>query len=460
MYKVKNMDFSHFVGQLADTALFVLHEQVVKRFYIKLSLCGPMLSLFMRGGNITTLPFDSNRYPELFIRTMIFLCYSQTRWLGYNHAMDYSNEGVPVLRVEQGAATLLCKVVAILFKPTSLLGRAIRVMVVEVSGDGPCAPEDPDHVIIKDCWLTTGTPSDSDIHNKLEDLTRDPFFADYNESSSPIFRHPNNNQPHPFLSFDNIIRSGNPEVDALYDRANTGWDDTHFLLSNSNQRPSPFTIINLYAIYCTSWDTYSGHNQGFQHGYLRCDLIHCDISDGNSWLQVKASLLHFVVPDWPVNISNDMESVFWMLWLIMVNCKGPYSRSCKWYNKGKLQSLTIPGELDRGNDLETREVPDILPDELRPIDEDPEDMVDDYYDCLYDLIPTESEENMAGPSKLSDEDDEEHIEVPHPIAGKMIRMDKTVYEKWRREFGAEDINGDMDMDSNISDGSGNIFALL
>ncbi|EGO20426.1 hypothetical protein SERLADRAFT_411267 [Serpula lacrymans var. lacrymans S7.9] len=100
------------------------------------------------------------------------------------------------------------------------------------------------------------------------------------------------------------------------------------------------------------------------------------------------------------------------------------TRSCKWYNKGKLQSLTIPGELDRGNGLEIREVPDMLPDELRPIDEDPEDVVDDYYDRLYDLIPTESEENMAGPSKLPDEDDEECIEVPHPTAGKVIRMDK------------------------------------
>ncbi|EGO04440.1 hypothetical protein SERLA73DRAFT_148950 [Serpula lacrymans var. lacrymans S7.3] len=108
--------------------------------------------------------------------------------------------------------------------------------------------------------------------------------------------------------------------------------------------------------------------------------------------------------------------------------------------------------------MEIREVPDMLADELRLMDEDPEDVVDDYYDCLYDLIPTESEKNMAGPSKLPDENDEECIEVPHPPAGKVIRMDKTVYERWRREFGAEDMDGDMDMDSDMSDGSGNIFA--
>ncbi|EGO05036.1 hypothetical protein SERLA73DRAFT_149317 [Serpula lacrymans var. lacrymans S7.3] len=78
--------------------------------------------------------------------------------LGYDHAMYYDHE-----------------VVAILFKPMGLLGRAIRVMVAEVSGDGPHALEDPDYVIIKDCWLTTGTPSDSNIHDKLEDLARDPF---------------------------------------------------------------------------------------------------------------------------------------------------------------------------------------------------------------------------------------------------------------------------------------------
>ncbi|EGO04582.1 hypothetical protein SERLA73DRAFT_68274 [Serpula lacrymans var. lacrymans S7.3] len=65
---------------------------------------------------------------------------------------------------------------------------------------------------------------------------------------------------------------------------------------------------------------------------------------------------------------------------------------------------------------------------------------------------------MAGPSKLPDEDDKERIEVPHPTAGKVIRMDKTVYERWKREFGAENMDGDMDMDSDKSDGSGNIFA--
>ncbi|EGO30494.1 hypothetical protein SERLADRAFT_432062 [Serpula lacrymans var. lacrymans S7.9] len=267
------------------------------------------------------------------------------------HAMDYNNEGVAVLHVMQGEATLLYKVVAIFFKLMGLLGRATRVMVAEVSDNGPCAPEDPDRVIIKDFWLTTGTPSNSNIHDKLEDLTKDPFFASYNESSSPIFHYPDNHQPPP-ASFDDIIRSGNPEVDALYDRANTGWDDTHpppeipirdHCLSPSSTLVPPiahpgtliqdttkvimsiagvseFAALEDHTHHCMAMKTVgvelgwfscvremlggiivSGYTS-FQNSYLRCGLIHCDVSDSNSWLQVKAAL---AIPDWPVNVKND-----------------------------------------------------------------------------------------------------------------------------------------------------------
>ncbi|EGN96440.1 hypothetical protein SERLA73DRAFT_76402 [Serpula lacrymans var. lacrymans S7.3] len=382
---------------------------------------------------------------------MIFLRYSKTGWLGYDHAMYYDNEGVPVFHVQQGAATLLCKVVAILFKPTGLLGRATRVMVAEVSGDGPRALEDPDHVIIKDCWFTTGTPSNSNIHDKLEDLARDPFFVGYNpNNSTPIFHFPDNHTSQPLASFNDIILAGHPDVDALYDRANTGWDDIHFLsgipIRDHCLSPSltlvpsiahPQTLIQdttkvimsatgvselaeLAALedhthHCMAMKTVGvelvwfscvremldgiiGVLLGLQNGHMRRGFIHCDVSNGNSWLRVKAALPHFAVPDWPVDISNNwypqrpgvlgdwamaenvqdgdtvrttryltgiypyqaigrilqpevphnyihnLESVFWMLWLIMINCKGPYCQQIDWVEKEK---ETAAAEVDK-----------------------------------------------------------------------------------------------------------------
>ncbi|EGO29327.1 hypothetical protein SERLADRAFT_445154, partial [Serpula lacrymans var. lacrymans S7.9] len=133
---------------------------------------------------------------------------------------------------------------------------------------------------------------------------------------------------------------------------------------------------------------------GLQNGYMRRGLIHCDVSDGNSWLRVKAALPQFTVPDWPDSASNDwypqrpgvlgdwamaedvqngetgrttkyltgtypyqaigriirpevphgymhdLESVFWMLWLIMINCEGPYCQQIDWSEKEKETVVT------------------------------------------------------------------------------------------------------------------------
>ncbi|EGO02544.1 hypothetical protein SERLA73DRAFT_150248 [Serpula lacrymans var. lacrymans S7.3] len=122
---------------------------------------------------------------------------------------------------------------------------------------------------------------------------------------------------------------------------------------------------------------------------MRYVLIRCDVSNENSWLRVKAAFPHFAFPDWPINISNDwypqcpgaledwamaedvqygdmvrttksftwtypyqaigrilqpevphnyihnLESVFWMLWLIMIDCEGLYCQPIDWVEKEK-----------------------------------------------------------------------------------------------------------------------------
>lgn len=53
------------------------------------------------------------------------------------------------------------------------------------------------------------------------------------------------------------------------------------------------------------------------------------------------------------------------------------------------------------------------------------------------LDADEAHEPMAGPSRngLFGDEDDERTEVIHPTAGKVIRMEATLHERWRTHFG-------------------------
>jgi hypothetical protein len=54
----------------------------------------------------------------------------------------------------------------------------------------------------------------------------------------------------------------------------------------------------------------------------------------------------------------------------------------------------------------------------------------------------EVHEPMAGPSRhgLFEDEDDERTEAVHPTAGKVIRMEATLHERWRNHFGGENEN--------------------
>jgi hypothetical protein len=58
------------------------------------------------------------------------------------------------------------------------------------------------------------------------------------------------------------------------------------------------------------------------------------------------------------------------------------------------------------------------------------------------LDADEAHEPMAGPSRngLFEDEDDERTEVIHPTAGKVIRMEATLHERWRTHFGGESEN--------------------
>ncbi|EGO27000.1 hypothetical protein SERLADRAFT_407586 [Serpula lacrymans var. lacrymans S7.9] len=73
------------------------------------------------------------------------------------------------------------------------------------------------------------------------------------------------------------------------------------------------------------------------------------------------------------------------------------------------------------------------------------DVLQELQKDLFSFVPIqppdiiEDKQNIAGPSLhpnliILDDDEDECIEVEHPTAGKVISMDETLHQRWRREF--------------------------
>ncbi|KAG1892509.1 hypothetical protein F4604DRAFT_1566002 [Suillus subluteus] len=122
------------------------------------------------------------------------------------------------------------------------------------------------------------------------------------------------------------------------------------------------------------------------------------------------------------------------------------AKSCRWYKKGKLRALTLPGEFAVDEDVLMREVNEPLPDGLEgQMEEEPDQVMEDFHDRLFDLIPIGNpSEHPRSPNPSSALD--MRVEDVHPTAGKVIHMDETVHQIWRREFGGSDTNGDVVME--------------
>ncbi|KAI6112918.1 hypothetical protein F5141DRAFT_1002968 [Pisolithus sp. B1] len=123
---------------------------------------------------------------------------------------------------------------------------------------------------------------------------------------------------------------------------------------------------------------------GHRNAYLYRGVLHCDVSDTNIWMRVKKALPVFAVPDWPTDkpsdwypkrsgmtgdwgfgrdktlpasddkvyltgtfpfqaavllspldttvqgVHHDLESFFWVIWIICVNMIGPFDRRATW----------------------------------------------------------------------------------------------------------------------------------
>lgn len=137
------------------------------------------------------------------------------------------------------------------------------------------------------------------------------------------------------------------------------------------------------------------------------------------------------------------------------------STKCAWYHKGKLADL---GPLDlegEGGEMHIQEEQTTNEEE----EEDPEEVLEDLEDDLFHFLPLPVEEDVgpeqgigeagpgpstmaAGSSRLLDDNEDTRTTDEHPSAGKIIRMNKSLHERWRRLFqDPVDIASDVEMEA-------------
>ena len=136
------------------------------------------------------------------------------------------------------------------------------------------------------------------------------------------------------------------------------------------------------------------------------------------------------------------------------------AKKCSWYRLGKLSELKIP-ELQIGDDTTASQEEELQVSIHRGsahCEQDPSDVVENFVGRAFDFIPLEdslpdrgldlgpSHQGRLNPQDGSDGFVDEHVEEdPFPSAGRAIRMDPTLHEKWRAMYGHEDADGDTAM---------------
>jgi hypothetical protein len=151
------------------------------------------------------------------------------------------------------------------------------------------------------------------------------------------------------------------------------------------------------------------------------------------------------------------------------------ARSCSWYKKGKLKELSMPGQFEEV--VLSQDVPLLEDDFLHATDSDeaaddniePHEVMDDFHEQIFELIPAEGFDldapspSLPRPRRTSnslapEDEDDDRLVVEHPTAGRHIRIVPTLHERWKKLFGGsmeseedERVDSDVDMDDEQED---------
>ncbi|KAG2740507.1 hypothetical protein P692DRAFT_20697532, partial [Suillus brevipes Sb2] len=268
-------------------------------------------------------------------------------------------------------------------------------------------------LVIKDCWDPTATVSDHIIHTKLQDPSRDSLVV---RSLNDEWVFIGKEDPG-----DRLDRECAQRLDGVYCHVGSRcWDNIKSLpgitIMQDHMRPSiglfskslvPQSVTSICAAMMTSQDLANVLNDsqeksrleerhrsrtsfttcgvdilwfgtaremfhgiigavtGHRNAYKRRDVLHCDVSDGNTMFLVEAISAESAVPprpegaekewtpmrngmasDWgkgtlpfesnasmlnsELEFYHDLESYFWLAYLITCNCAGPFNMRRDW----------------------------------------------------------------------------------------------------------------------------------
>lgn len=140
------------------------------------------------------------------------------------------------------------------------------------------------------------------------------------------------------------------------------------------------------------------------------------------------------------------------------------SKKCAWYRKGKRRQLE-PLETEETEMTVEEEVGERTTGSIDGVDDgDPGNVLDELNDTLFQFIPMSATPHASTSTSTAhdgqphiattlqsamrlDDDTDERVEDIDESAGKVIRMDATLQERWKRLFGGMDMNAmDVDMD--------------
>ncbi|KAH9976966.1 hypothetical protein BJV74DRAFT_781398 [Russula compacta] len=133
------------------------------------------------------------------------------------------------------------------------------------------------------------------------------------------------------------------------------------------------------------------------------------------------------------------------------------ARSCLWYRYGKLANLEPLGPLDLNGEGGEVGIQDMVGEDEGILrkgygeEADPEDILggieDD--DNIFHFIPIPVLPAPEAPDqnyRALDDEDDSRVEDSYVGAGKVIKMNETLHEKWRKTFGSgKDRDGDVEM---------------
>ena len=149
--------------QVVDKAFFTLSSQLNWQYFVGITMCGSQMRILLlsRGGSVILSSIDIHTHPKDFMYVLMAFMAGNLSWLGYNENFFIGLEDSLWIKYASSAY----EIIQPFFQSCSILGRGTRIMAIR---------DKLNHeLILKDCWLHMGWPTNIEIHQLLEDPSQE-----------------------------------------------------------------------------------------------------------------------------------------------------------------------------------------------------------------------------------------------------------------------------------------------